>query len=376
MVAGSSGHEIGRAIDFIYEAATTPSLWPEALQEVARCTDDVGAVLLWARDDGSFGTITSPALADAQKEYQERWWRQDIRAQRAVERSYWLQSDVVTDEDCITPDEIATHPIYTQFLAKFGLRWVASVGVSPDPMLHAAVSVQRSSAKAPFSANEKQVIAQLGKHIERALRIGTRLMEANATADTLGEALRRMGVAVFTLDHADRVLFKNDAAEQVLDGPLRIEDGRLSVRSQGRYLRFDRAVASQVKGKETPSGFPPLLLHAENGRRLIAFQMPMRVTGDLAEAVLRQSRKLVLVIDRSSETSTDLHALRELFGLTAAEARLAAVIGMGASPREAAQQLQITEATARTVLKRVLSKTGTNRQSQVAALLGSVGLRG
>jgi DNA-binding CsgD family transcriptional regulator len=68
--------------------------------------------------------------------------------------------------------------------------------------------------------------------------------------------------------------------------------------------------------------------------------------------------------------------MRELFGLTAAEARLAALVGGGASPREAAKQLQISEETARSVLKRVFSKTGTNRQSQVAALLSSVGLRG
>jgi DNA-binding CsgD family transcriptional regulator len=102
----------------------------------------------------------------------------------------------------------------------------------------------------------------------------------------------------------------------------------------------------------------------------------MMVTDELAESFLNQSQKLVLVSDQTSEATTDLHALRELFGLTVAEARLAAIIGRGASPREAAEQLQITEATARTVLKTVLAKTGTNRQSQIAALLGSVGLRG
>jgi hypothetical protein len=42
MSANQSQAKIGLAIDSIYEAATAPSRWPEALDAVAKCTDGRG----------------------------------------------------------------------------------------------------------------------------------------------------------------------------------------------------------------------------------------------------------------------------------------------------------------------------------------------
>jgi DNA-binding CsgD family transcriptional regulator len=61
--------------------------------------------------------------------------------------------------------------------------------------------------------------------------------------------------------------------------------------------------------------------------------------------------------------------MRRAFGLTAAEARAAGLIAQGLSPEQAAQQLNIAVETARSQLKAVFSKTGTHRQSELAALL-------
>jgi DNA-binding CsgD family transcriptional regulator len=366
------------AVDAIYEAATDPDMWPTALDRIAACTGDVGAVMLWTREDGSFGAIASPGLAEAQRVYQEEgWWRHDVRSQRAVERAYWVTGDVVTDEDAITPEEMETHPFYAEFLSRFDLYRVAAVGVSPDPMLQAALTIQRAVGRPPFEAAEKAIFARLGRHVERSLRLGIAMIEGETKTQALGQALRRLGTAVFTLDYADRVLFSNAAAETLLQtGPLALDNGRLVVRTAGRRLSFGAAIAAQLRSKNADeTEFTPLLLHRQDGTRLAAFRMPIRVGQDLAEAVLRRSRSLVLVIDQPADALPDLSLLRDLYGLTSAEARLAAIIGQGASPREAAERLGISEATARTVLKRIYSKTGINRQSQVAVLLSRVGLR-
>jgi DNA-binding CsgD family transcriptional regulator len=54
---------------------------------------------------------------------------------------------------------------------------------------------------------------------------------------------------------------------------------------------------------------------------------------------------------------------------------MAALVGTGLSPRESAEKLVITEETARMVLKRVFSKTGVSRQSELVALLTKLVLR-
>ena len=61
--------------------------------------------------------------------------------------------------------------------------------------------------------------------------------------------------------------------------------------------------------------------------------------------------------------------------VSASGCSMAALVGTGLSPRESAEKLVITEETARMVLKRVFSKTGVSRQSELVALLTKLVLR-
>jgi DNA-binding CsgD family transcriptional regulator len=67
--------------------------------------------------------------------------------------------------------------------------------------------------------------------------------------------------------------------------------------------------------------------------------------------------------------------VERLFGLTPAEARVAALIGSGLSPRQAAEKLGISEGNVRTTLKHVFTKVGVSRQSELAVLLTKLALR-
>jgi hypothetical protein len=71
------------AIEAIYAAAPDPLGWPRALGAIAECFGDVGAILIWYRDNGTFGTVVSESLAAAQKDYEENGWAsRDIKAKR------------------------------------------------------------------------------------------------------------------------------------------------------------------------------------------------------------------------------------------------------------------------------------------------------
>jgi DNA-binding CsgD family transcriptional regulator len=63
--------------------------------------------------------------------------------------------------------------------------------------------------------------------------------------------------------------------------------------------------------------------------------------------------------------------VRRLFGLTPAEARLAAALASGRTLKEAAASANITVKTCRTYLERIFSKTRTHQQSELVALLKS-----
>ena len=197
------------AVDAIYDAALDPSRWSHALRAIADCFGDVGAVLLWRKDDGSFGTIVSDALLEAQRDYEEGGWAsRDIRAIRGVERGYFFNGIPATDSHLCAPDEINSDPFYTEFLTRHGLGWVAAIAVSPDPHVGAMLSVQRASMRKPgFSDGELDLLARIGRHTEKSLRLSIRLLDAELARMGLGEALARIGIGVFALDHLAELCF-------------------------------------------------------------------------------------------------------------------------------------------------------------------------
>jgi len=77
----------------------------------------------------------------------------------------------------------------------------------------------------------------------------------------------------------------------------------------------------------------------------------------------------VLITDPEEGVALDSRALRELFGLTPAEIRLCIALVKGKSVEEYAHEAAISSNTARTHVKRIYSKTGVRRQSELVRLL-------
>jgi DNA-binding CsgD family transcriptional regulator len=80
----------------------------------------------------------------------------------------------------------------------------------------------------------------------------------------------------------------------------------------------------------------------------------------------------VLLSDPRAGSHRPEAMLRELFGLTAAEARVADRLIMGDSPERAADTLSISVTTVRWHLASLYRKTGTNRQADLVRLMLAV----
>ena len=122
------------------------------------------------------------------------------RGRGAFRARFSLSRDVFTDLDVMTAEEIETLPIYTRFLAKYGLGWFASTVLSPDAGMSAGVSVQRARGKPHFSTEELRRVENLARHIERSLRLSIRFFDAENLSLGMREILSRMGIGVFAVD--------------------------------------------------------------------------------------------------------------------------------------------------------------------------------
>jgi DNA-binding CsgD family transcriptional regulator len=188
--------------------------------------------------------------------------------------------------------------------------------------------------------------------------------------------LARFGIGVFVLDSLRRVVFTNPAANVLLGDGLDLVDGQLRAIAPASD-RMDAAIGQAIADTGDPAARPvPIVIRRARPRRPLAVHvMPIHTFDDPAEHFPERARALILIIDADAGSPPSAALVRELFGLTDGEARVAALIGSGLRPQEAAAELGVAVETARTVLKRVFQKVGVSRQSELTALMARLMLR-
>ena len=78
---------------------------------------------------------------------------------------------------------------------------------------------------------------------------------------------------------------------------------------------------------------------------------------------------LICITDLEAGVSLPEQTLSDLFGLTAAETRLALALLEGLAPREAAERFGVSPHTVKAQLVSIFEKTGANRQIDLVRLL-------
>jgi len=364
------------AIESIYESALDVSRLPYALQDIANSFGDLGASVVWARDDGAIGSITAPSQQSEQVLYEEGGWNQrDLRAIRAIERGYFFSGAPFTDRHLCSEEEMHSAPIYADYLLPLGIAWIGGVAISPDPRTGVLLCVHRSASRPAFSDAELADLSLIGRHLERALRLGIHMFDAELLKCGLGHALSRLHVGVFALDSGGRVLFSNPRADQLIGDGLRISNGRLVSETHHARKHLETALvsASSATWSTRANDLGPILIDRGDDKRPIAvYALPLPNTSSPVSELFARARMIVVAMVPDSEIPMDPAVVRDLLGLTLGEARVAAHVGAGVPPREAAERLGISEETVRWTLKQVFSKTGVSRQSELVRLLSKL----
>lgn len=188
------------------------------------------------------------------------------------------------------------------------------------------------------------------------------IVAADAARVMLLDLFSRLGRAAAIVGREGRVIHLNRAA-----GTLAGEGFAVTAARQLRATRpacqaaLDAAIGRAFSGDRTPA--PAVLARPGRVTPLLAHAMPM--SGEAAG----EAAVLVLFSDPEGAGSGNAEALLHLLGLTPAEARVAALVGAGHAPKEAALRLGIAESTARSSLKAVYEKLAIGRQAELAQIV-------
>lgn|GEM_PF-4410603 len=340
-------------LDGIYGTIESPDSWPEVMSALSKWS---GAPAMGVRFEyKQIGALAQSwvGLPDAfERLYVDGLWRSDPWAAAADAMPIGA---VVTGHDELTriSPGISTAPFIQDLLRPLGFSDVVGVVVRRDPACLFTWSALYDGVSAALEAHLRRTFDLLTPHVTRAIQLGHRLTERERIAKLAGE-VARFGVIV--VDKQLRVVSANEHASSLLASgdAVQVTGGALKLReavAQGRLL-------SVIQGEQTEEaihlGATPQGTMVMSVRRLFGTE----------STVYR-----LLIVDTDDEGRWTGRVLENVYGLTAAEARLAAIVGRGLSPAQAATKLGVAVSTTRTQLLRVFEKMGVHRQTDLVRLV-------
>jgi DNA-binding CsgD family transcriptional regulator len=208
------------------------------------------------------------------------------------------------------------------------------------------------------------------------------LHNGNTVRDLLSaglEALDLLNIGLMVCSASAEVLVANQTAEQILqahDGLELDAEGALSTTHDENTSLIDM-VRSVGKTPRTPDGVHRdtafAVPRAAGKRPLTLFLRAVNTKSDAPAP--NEAAVLVMILDATQPVETAEAELRQLYGFTMTEARLANHLMEGLSLEDCCRAMGIRRTTARMHLRNIFAKTGVRRQGElVSLLLKSIGL--
>jgi DNA-binding CsgD family transcriptional regulator len=351
-------------VDRIYEAAVIPELWRNTCIALAEEIQSYSASIFSLSPDSTYRMISTPNIEKLLEAFTGSEARfHNVRPPRALAMA---PGAFIRDTDIMTAEELRTDPIYREFIYPNGLRWTTGC-VIQEPSGHSIVfDLMRKESAEPFSDVDMARLNDLKSDLARAAFMTSRL--AFEQAATVTSALAMVGLAAVVLGDDGMVVAMNTEMEAMAPLITTGAANSLHINRPAAKLMFDEALARLRVGSVPPvqsipipatEGFPATILHVLPVRRMARDIFGRSVAEKIASPGVEVG-------------PPDMRVLCALFDLTPAEARLAREVATGASMQAAAANLNLSIETVRTYLKRVMAKTGTRRQAELAVLLSGL----
>jgi len=354
----------------IYEASVEPEIWPDVLSQLAAVTKSVVVLLsLQLPGEAQSGRMFTTPSADPDyiESLNEYYWQHD--PWRPFNNTAAV-ADIMLGRELVPRSELLKTEFYNDWMRPQKYLDTLALNLTP-PRIESAIAACRKEGS-DYEDEDIALVRELAPHFRRAAAVDCRLRSAERATSVLREALDRFPTGVCVLDAKGNVLQTNLAADRLLAGGdgLTIRQGRLvaarsnDARVMGRLM----LAAAQTGNGHGLSAGGHIALERPSGRRPLSVTIsPVRSLG--AVAVDGRAAALVFIADPEEHVELRLDLLRQLWGLTRSEARVASLVAAGMSLEEISEKLSIQANTARAHLKQVFSKTDTGRQAELVSLL-------
>jgi DNA-binding CsgD family transcriptional regulator len=347
----------------IYEALFSDEALAELPASLARAANAQAAIIQWRRPGGDFEVANFDGFAEAAvKAYGERWRSSDVWAAAAM--SPRQVNRFFITEEAVPQDQLAKTAFYNDFLRPEAEDTFHCMGAGfSTPQGDGLFALTRRRGDSPFEAQDLERFRPYARMAERVLKLRTELATARRGCALARTSLDALALAIVTVDHHGRLLLQNQAAETVFgrgDG-LTARAGLIGARKQSDLNDLQQAICRATTRTAPTGGALQISRRPEQTSYLVT----------VSPVVVHDGRRRALLVfcDPDADDPSLAQRLRELFGLTPAEAAIAVEFGKGRSLDQISSSRRVQGTTLRSQLKTIMAKMGCGRQAEVAALV-------
>lgn len=358
--------------DAAFDAAISGEGWPDILDAFRRGMAARAIALI------EYDTQAKTAVIHQSLGIEPRFLGEYHRGQSAAD--IWMKridlsigpADVVRGEDLVPESLLMGSEFLRDWLAPQGLFHCLLSVLLRRGKTRVICAAWKGEPDGSFADDAIEFLRREAPRLGRALKIHDIVSRIATEREAALAVLDQIPIGMIIVDHAGTVLESNRFANEILshDDGLSVEHTGLKAHSRDTTVALHEMIARAVAGEgyATAAEADTLSLERPSGRPNLAATV-CRLP--LASRFLGSRRRAAAIYLTDPETRLDLdiEKLRQLYKLTPAEARLAALLAQGFRLEDAATELGVSLNTVRTHLKRIFSKTETDRQADLVRLV-------
>lgn len=357
-------------IGTIYDCAINPSLWPQtigAIAEAAGCFAGLIGIVDLDRVKANvpYQWGYQPGCVDRMIDHLE----EVIAGYRSLPLPA-LNDEPISSQRAL-PRELKDDSPYGRMLrGTYGIVDSIDLILIAEPGRVAELGLSRHESRGMVSDADLDVVRLLAPHIRRSITISDLLDMKSLEKQALSATLDSVAVGIVIVGDEGRILHSNKPAQAMLASgfPIQTIGGRLTALKADVTNELMRAI-TLAQTNEASIGKTGIGIPLE-GRNTTAIAHVLPLAGGARRGrLIPKAAAAVFISPSDTPLPTDLSTIARIFALTAAENRLLAQFAAGASIAEAAAELGITEATAKTHRTHLFAKMGIKRRTELSALL-------
>ena len=370
------GDNLLSTIEAIHAAGLDETHWPQALAAVAAIVGGNMATLEVLDTEAlrhtamySYGVPRADEIA-----YVEDFVQTNVRlpfvSQQRLDALSW--DYMILDEQAMRRS-----PFYAEFMPRIDIRYFVAGIVSKTASEFAGVVVHRSAKMGHIQRGGIGTMRLLVPHVRQALDVTRRLKRASDARHQLERTLDWLtdGVALLRADGA--VLYANESLQEIArraDG-IRLRKSGIEFFDGEARQRFGASLAAMLRlkvGDVAHGGADFVAVRAAHAQPYLVSMRPLVHGAAVHSSPLAVA--IVFVRDPLARGGVPVSTLREVFGLTDAEAALARALQSGTALAEYARTRALSLNTVYTHLRRLREKTGCRRMPELIHKLNELQL--